>query len=60
MIYECSRTLNPGISKLTYFLAVKLIPLFTIELEIELPNEFGINEVYECITNIAGIVGIHR
>ncbi len=58
MVDQGSGALYPSIGQFTDFATVKLGPPGAIELEIELLDELGINEVDKGIPNIAGVVGV--
>lgn len=60
MIHQTCCSLDSCISELTDFLTVELVPLFAIELFVELADKFGVDEVHKRVPNIAGIVVIDR
>lgn len=58
MVPQCPGPLDPSISKRAYLLAVESIPFLSVELIIEREDEFRMDEVNECVADIAGIVVI--
>jgi hypothetical protein len=55
MIHQISSALNAGVGQLTYFLTIKLIPFFSIELQIEILNKLIMNKVDKSISNITAV-----
>lgn len=60
MINQRQFALNTTIGNFAYLFTVEALPLLTIEFLIELENEYGINEVDECITYIAFVLKVNR
>lgn len=60
MMRKLISALNSGIANVADLLRVEKFPLFIMEFIVELNNEFGMNEVQECISNITIVLNIFR
>ena len=58
-IHQICCTLNSCICQLTYLLTVVAVPFPSIELVVELVNEFGVDEVSECIAHVAWVKAVN-
>jgi hypothetical protein len=60
MMRKLISALNSGIANVADLLRVEKFPLFIMEFIVELNNEFRMNEVQECISNITIVLNIFR
>jgi hypothetical protein len=60
MMRKLISALNSGIANVADLLRVEKFPLFIMEFIVKLNNEFRMNEVQECISNITIVLNIFR
>ena len=56
VVLKLSSPLDPGVTDLTDFGGVELIPLSMMELEVKFVDEFGVNKIQERIADITVIL----
>ena len=60
MIHEISRSLNPSICQLAYFLAIKTVPFTPVELFVKIKYKLGMYEIDKGIPHIASVELVNR
>jgi hypothetical protein len=56
MMRKLGGALNTSIADVTYFLRVKKLPFPVVEFNVKFLNEFRVDEIQECVTNVAVIL----
>jgi hypothetical protein len=56
VVNEARLALDSAISEFTYFLTVKALPLFSVELFKKFQYKKVINKIDECVSNIAFVL----